>query len=33
ISQRFWALEAVLDKISAGTAHYRTKLAALPGAS
>lgn len=33
ISQRFWALEAVLDKISAGTAHYRAKLAALPGAS
>ncbi|MEK9718864.1 MAG: dihydrodipicolinate synthase family protein, partial [Candidatus Puniceispirillum sp.] len=33
ISQRFWGLEAVLDKISAGTAHYRAKLAALPGAS
>ena len=30
IHERFWALDALLDKIEAGTAHYRRAIAALP---
>ncbi|KAF1023479.1 MAG: 4-hydroxy-tetrahydrodipicolinate synthase [Paracidovorax wautersii] len=29
IHEKFWALEALLDKIAAGTAHYRQRIAAL----
>jgi 4-hydroxy-tetrahydrodipicolinate synthase len=32
VRERFWALDAVLDKIVAGTEHFRGRIAAL-GAS
>jgi len=30
VRERFWALDAVLDKIVAGTEHFRRRIAALP---
>jgi len=29
VRERFWALDAVLDKIVAGTEHFRARIAAL----
>ncbi|WP_028534119.1 dihydrodipicolinate synthase family protein [Paludibacterium yongneupense] len=31
IRERYWALDAVLDKIVQGTEHFRARIAALPG--
>jgi 4-hydroxy-tetrahydrodipicolinate synthase len=30
VRERFWALDAVLDKVVAGTDAFRAKIAALP---
>ena len=30
VRERFWALDAVLDKVVAGTDAFRVKIAALP---
>jgi 4-hydroxy-tetrahydrodipicolinate synthase len=30
VRERFWALDAVLDKIVEGTEHFRARIAALP---
>jgi 4-hydroxy-tetrahydrodipicolinate synthase len=30
IRERYWALDAVMDKLIAGTEHYRARIAALP---